>query len=189
MVGPFIDFLYHAHCALIVRAWFIPLHNGTTSVGIVMNQKLYNEKVKESLPPAPSSGPLSTAAPHSSAMTLRYVANIALAPGLVKLLTSNGQLIPGSVKSASDYSYSAPSYAGPGYRIVGDAGGKIILVSQVLLFIFCRSLHRSFLLQWHTPRHDVRFVRRGHHLCVYSTRLFRGIRQRVAYEAGGDQLY
>lgn len=31
----------------------------------------------------------------------------------------------GSVKSASDFSYSAPSYAGNGYRIVGDAGAFI----------------------------------------------------------------
>ena len=27
------------------------------------------------------------------------------------------------VKAASDFSYSAPSYAGPHYRIAGDAGG------------------------------------------------------------------
>ena len=30
---------------------------------------------------------------------------------------------PEGVKAASDFSYSAPSYAGPHYRIAGDAGG------------------------------------------------------------------
>lgn len=36
------------------------------------------------------------------------------------LVTDKGPVI----RSASDYSYSATSYAGPGYRIVGDAAGE-----------------------------------------------------------------
>lgn len=32
------------------------------------------------------------------------------------------------VNSASDYSYQASHYAGPHYRLVGDAGGKNILL-------------------------------------------------------------
>ena len=37
-------------------------------------------------------------------------------------LRNSGQ--PGAIKSASDFSYSASSYAGDHYRIAGDAGGK-----------------------------------------------------------------
>ena len=33
-----------------------------------------------------------------------------------------------TIRTAGDYSYSASSYAGPGYRIVGDAGGMSSLV-------------------------------------------------------------
>lgn len=90
-------------------AWFIPL-NGTTSIGIVMDQKAHNEKCKSPLPP-------------TSKMLDRYLSNLSLAPGVVKLITSSGKLTPGSVKSASDFSYAANRYGGDGYRIIGDAGG------------------------------------------------------------------
>jgi hypothetical protein len=56
-------------------------------------------------------------------MISRYVSSLSLAPGVVRLITQEGKLVEGSVKSASDFSYSAPSYAGHGYRIIGDAGG------------------------------------------------------------------
>lgn len=87
-------------------AWFIPLHNGSTSVGVVINQKVYNANASSSV-----------------TLAARYLVNLSLAPGVVKLI-AKGKLVPGSVKSASDFSYSAPSYAGPNYRIVGDAGGQ-----------------------------------------------------------------
>jgi len=48
---------------------------------------------------------------------------LSLAPGVVKLISQVGKLVEGSVKSATDFSYSAPTYAGNGYRIIGDAGG------------------------------------------------------------------
>jgi hypothetical protein len=67
----------------------------------------------------------------------RYRQKLALAPGVIKLI-GDGTLIPFpaedldahdinttsavKVRSASDYSYSASEYAGPGFRIVGDAG-------------------------------------------------------------------
>ncbi|KAL9711644.1 hypothetical protein Ac2012v2_004715 [Leucoagaricus gongylophorus] len=88
-------------------AWFIPLHNGSTSVGVVINQKVYNANASSSV-----------------TLAARYLVNLNLAPGVVKLI-AKGKLVPGSVKSASDFSYSAPSYAGPNYRIVGDAGAFI----------------------------------------------------------------
>ncbi len=52
----------------------------------------------------------------------RYLAALELAPQLSKLL-KGGKLTSSSVKMTTDFSYSAPSHAGPGYRIVGDAGG------------------------------------------------------------------
>ncbi|KAJ3931130.1 MAG: FAD binding domain-containing protein [Lentinula lateritia] len=120
-------------------AWFIPLHNGKTSVGIVMNQEQYNK-----------SRPSSSDAQYECSLVGRYLANLRLAPGVARLLCGkdvvhNGsdseheihvpieeeilhqqaKLEPGSVRSASDFSYSAPNYAGKGFRIVGDAGAFI----------------------------------------------------------------
>lgn len=40
-----------------------------------------------------------------------------------KMGTHGIETVDGPVRSASDFSYSAPSYAGEGYRIIGDAGG------------------------------------------------------------------
>ncbi|KAG1824034.1 hypothetical protein EV424DRAFT_1527459 [Suillus variegatus] len=99
-------------------AWFIPLHDGTTSIGVVMNQDIHNEKVR---------------ALKGKSLEYRYRLSITLAPTLVKLIgtgkmvqkeTAGGQ--PGQldllVRSASDFSYSASNYGGPGFRLVGDAG-------------------------------------------------------------------
>ncbi|KAJ7729520.1 FAD binding domain-containing protein [Mycena maculata] len=105
-------------------AWFIPLHHGQTSIGIVMNQKIYNEKLKEPVEPTcflPSSTPNLT----NSSMVKRYLFNISLAPGVLELITDAGVMEADSVRSATDFSYSAPSYGDCGYRIVGDAGAFI----------------------------------------------------------------
>ncbi|KAK0226141.1 FAD binding domain-containing protein [Armillaria fumosa] len=105
-------------------AWFIPLHNGTTSVGVVMNQDIYNQKLKRPTPPSPFP---SAPAPSdlNSDNTARYLASLSLAPHLVDLIGDKGMLMEGTIAKASDYSYSAPSYAGNGFRIVGDAGAFI----------------------------------------------------------------
>ena len=117
-------------------AWFIPLHDGTTSIGIVMNQKIFNAKAK-----------CTDSAP-SPSLTSRYRSYLPLAPGLLELigdgvLTTKPVSPPNSpngndstandfksneplVKSATDFSYSADQYAGNGYRIVGDAGCRSI---------------------------------------------------------------
>jgi hypothetical protein len=110
-------------------AWFIPLHDGTTSIGIVMNQKIFNAKAKSN--------------DSTPSLTSRYRSYLPLAPGLLELigdgvLTTKPISPPSSpngsdpandfksneplVKSATDFSYSADQYAGNGYRIVGDAG-------------------------------------------------------------------
>ncbi|KAJ3998709.1 hypothetical protein F5050DRAFT_1742720 [Lentinula boryana] len=104
-------------------AWFIPINNGTTSVGFVRNQKMHNEgKELDRNVPCGLSFP---DVPRSTTITTRYMTMFNLAPGIVKLITARGSFVEGSVKSASDYSYSAPSYAGPGFRIAGDAGAFI----------------------------------------------------------------
>ncbi|KAF7562620.1 hypothetical protein G7046_g1523 [Stylonectria norvegica] len=86
-------------------AWLIPLHNGTTSVGIVENQELSIKKKKA-----------------SKAETSQefYLENLKLAPNLLALIGEGTQIE--KVKSASDYSYSASAYAFPYARCVGDAG-------------------------------------------------------------------
>ncbi|KDQ09292.1 hypothetical protein BOTBODRAFT_137937 [Botryobasidium botryosum FD-172 SS1] len=98
-------------------AWMIPLHNGTTSVGIVMNQEISNKK-KANHP----SG-------RSPSMQEHYLEQLKFAPSILALV-GPGELVKDAttgsvVKSASDYSYSASSYAGDHYRIVGDAGAFI----------------------------------------------------------------
>ncbi|KAF9049926.1 FAD binding domain-containing protein [Panaeolus papilionaceus] len=105
-------------------AWFIPLHDGTTSIGVVMNEKAYKRRCQEPLPPSPFH-PTCTPFEVSSMMTALYLANISLAPGLMRLVTDHSLLKESSVRSASDFSYSAPSYAGYRYRIIGDAGAFI----------------------------------------------------------------
>ncbi|KAJ7062686.1 putative halogenase [Mycena amicta] len=88
-------------------AWFIPLHNGTTSVGVVLKEDSSRSK---------KNGSGSDARTH-------YVSQLKLAPGVLHLL--GDAKITGDVKSAGDYSYSATQYAGPHYRIAGDAGAFI----------------------------------------------------------------
>ncbi|KAK1230493.1 hypothetical protein PQX77_006421 [Marasmius sp. AFHP31] len=103
-------------------AWFIPINNGTTSVGIVRNQKMHNER------PSAAEIPFANEAvpnPTNSTMVAQYLSNLSLVPGIVGFITKDGSLVEGSVKSASDYSYSAPVYAGNNYRIAGDAGAFI----------------------------------------------------------------
>lgn len=88
-------------------AWFIPLHNGTTSVGIVMNQTMSTDKKR------------------ASSLNGKdfYMASIREARGVHHLL-SQAELAT-EIKYASDWSYSASAYASPYVRIVGDAGAFI----------------------------------------------------------------
>lgn len=96
-------------------AWAIPLRGGYTSVGLVMNQELSTQK-KRSKTPVQSTQEF-------------YLEQLTLTPNLWDFISS-GELVDcpdggAKVKSASDYSYSASLYAGPGLRIVGDAGAFI----------------------------------------------------------------
>ena len=85
--------------------WAIPLHNGTLSVGVVMRQDLFFGKKK---------------AAGSPPQIDMYKLCLKCAAQINKLL--KGAEISGDVKMASDWSYSANAYAGPNFRIAGDAG-------------------------------------------------------------------
>ncbi|KAL4909260.1 hypothetical protein BDW74DRAFT_146269 [Aspergillus multicolor] len=87
-------------------AWLIPLHNGTTSVGVVRNQTIATEKK-------------STAA----SLEAYFEDALILAPMLSDILHQNStseRVTP--IKSASDYSYHSTCYSFTYARIVGDAG-------------------------------------------------------------------
>ncbi|KAL9598782.1 MAG: hypothetical protein Q9219_004280 [cf. Caloplaca sp. 3 TL-2023] len=88
-------------------AWLIPLHNGTTSVGVVMKQELQVAK-KKAMADSPSKN------------KDFYLSSLKLAPNLSKLI-GEGELTT-DIKNASDFSYNSSSYGYPYVRIVGDAG-------------------------------------------------------------------
>ncbi|KAH6851189.1 O-methyltransferase-domain-containing protein [Chaetomium sp. MPI-CAGE-AT-0009] len=88
--------------------WFIPLHDGTHSIGIVQNQEMATAKKRASGSPSTKDF---------------YTQSLDLVPG-IKALLSEAELVS-DVKSASDWSYSADTYAFPYARIAGDAGAFI----------------------------------------------------------------
>ncbi|KAJ7149191.1 putative halogenase [Mycena crocata] len=90
-------------------AWFIPLHGGKVSVGIVLKEESSRGKK------AGLSG--------TDANSQHYLNQLKLVPG-VKQLLGDAKFV-GEVRSAGDYSYSASRYAGPNYRIAGDVGAFI----------------------------------------------------------------
>ncbi|KAI9458851.1 FAD/NAD(P)-binding domain-containing protein [Lactarius psammicola] len=159
-------------------AWFIPLGESLTSVGIVRDQTAFNRSAQahrfrssQSFSPSPvtplvsfrgasptsssvdslsplSANPLSHGTPPSSPSSptfpfspggswsapvgaeQRYLSALDLAPGVKQLLCPDGVMLRGdsdsdTVRTASDYSYSASYYAGENFRIVGDAGAFI----------------------------------------------------------------
>ncbi|KAJ7244197.1 hypothetical protein B0H12DRAFT_814044 [Mycena haematopus] len=149
-------------------AWFIPLHTGLTSVGVVMNQKIYNQKMK-----AQSEPTCSTPNPTKSNLVNQYLCNLLLAPGIVELV-GTAVMEPGSVRSATDFSYSAPSYSDCGYRIIGDAGAFIdpFFSSGVHLALtsalsaastICASIRgdctEAIAADWHTKRVSTSYTR------------------------------
>ncbi|KIK62692.1 hypothetical protein GYMLUDRAFT_259974 [Collybiopsis luxurians FD-317 M1] len=97
-------------------AWFIPLHIGT-SVGVVVKQELSDEKRAT----AKTRG-------LDSSLYGHYMRLLDSAPN-IKAMIANAAIIKNNneivVRTASDYSYHSDSYAGPHYRIIGDAGAFI----------------------------------------------------------------
>ncbi|KXN81056.1 Tryptophan 2-halogenase [Leucoagaricus sp. SymC.cos] len=98
-------------------AWFIPLHDGKVSVGIVMDENVSKSK-KASMEKK-----------GDESLTLRhYLQELSANATKIKSFISQGTLMEYSgtkIRTASDYSYSGSSYAGLNYRIVGDAGAFI----------------------------------------------------------------
>ncbi|KAL9114361.1 MAG: hypothetical protein Q9187_007493 [Circinaria calcarea] len=85
--------------------WSIPLHNGTRSVGVSMNQDISISRKKSMNSPSSRD---------------YYLNALKLTPSIMKLLT-NAKLVS-DIKSASNWSYSASFYASPIVRVVGDSG-------------------------------------------------------------------
>nr|QTX15978.1 halogenase [Aspergillus westerdijkiae] len=88
--------------------WFIPLHNGTTSIGVVMNQEMATKKKKQS------------SVTSSRAFYLESIEGARAISCLLEPAT-----LEGDIKQASDWSYNASAYGSPYLRVVGDAGAFI----------------------------------------------------------------
>ncbi|KAI4141556.1 MAG: hypothetical protein LQ341_003495 [Variospora aurantia] len=87
--------------------WTIPLHNGTTSVGVVRNQAVATQRKKEM---------------DFASSKDYYLDGLQGAPGILKVLGETAELVSDDIKNASDWSYSAGGYASPHIRVAGDAG-------------------------------------------------------------------
>jgi len=86
--------------------WAIPLHDGTMSVGTVMLQE--RSATRKRALDAPS--------------TLEFYKDcLTLAPEISSRL-EEAELVSPNIKAGADWSYSATEYAGPNFRVVGDAG-------------------------------------------------------------------
>jgi len=99
---------------------------GTASVGIVQDEKVSRSKRAN----------MSTGPEEDKSMN-HYMEQLKLVPNLLRLLEKS--TCTGVVKSAGDYSYAADRYAGPRFRLAGDAGGTSISVLQE-----CRAIFTSF---------------------------------------------
>ncbi|ETW77133.1 putative halogenase [Heterobasidion irregulare TC 32-1] len=90
-------------------AWLIPLHDGTTSIGLVMHQDNSNRKKSE----------------NAGGLEEHYLEQLKLAPGVQGLIGERGSYVKSSVKSTADYSYHAGCYSGDHFRLVGDAAAFV----------------------------------------------------------------
>ncbi|KXG50018.1 Tryptophan halogenase [Penicillium griseofulvum] len=86
--------------------WMLPLHNGTVSIGAVVRRDIFLAKKK--------------ALPEGTTEAQALASLVALCPTISSYLEP-AELASG-IRQATDYSYSASAYAGPNFRIVGDAG-------------------------------------------------------------------
>ncbi|KAF8162502.1 hypothetical protein K438DRAFT_2025490 [Mycena galopus ATCC 62051] len=94
--------------------WVIPLHDGTSSIGVVMHQDSSNAKKAAVM----ANGKTPT-------LTEHYLDQLQFVPGVKELIGDKGSLTPGSVKSAGDFSYSASRYSGNHFRVIGDAANFV----------------------------------------------------------------
>lgn len=85
------------------------------SVGIVLNQEKSNAKKAAA-----------KAAGEDTSLSAHYHRQLKYTPNIVALLGDATMVKKDDIaliSSASDYSYQASHYAGPHYRLIGDAGG------------------------------------------------------------------
>ncbi|KAJ5174141.1 radH flavin-dependent halogenase [Penicillium canariense] len=130
--------------------WFIPLEENRVSVGVVMEQK--SATAKKKLMESPSS-------------RTWLLAQVKEAPEISVLLAK--ATLVSDVKSASDWSYTASTYASTNIRIVGDAGCFIdpLFSSGIHLALtgafsaaatICSSIRgdcsEKFAADWHSKR-------------------------------------
>lgn len=87
--------------------WFIPLHNGTVSVGIVVHRDEFARMKQE----------------HGGDLEKIFAAGVQLCPEICRLLADAHT--EGGTHVWQDYSYVANTFAGPHYRLAGDAAGFI----------------------------------------------------------------
>ncbi|KAJ7877968.1 hypothetical protein B0H14DRAFT_1663687 [Mycena olivaceomarginata] len=95
-------------------SWTIPLNDGTTSIGFVMHQSASNAKKATMMPDGTK-----------PSLTEHYLDQFQFVPGVRELVGDTGTMIPGSTKSAADYSYWASRYSGDHFRIIGDAANFV----------------------------------------------------------------
>jgi hypothetical protein len=115
--------------------WAIPLHDGTISVGVVLHRDVH-------------------AAWHADlgSNDAVYARGLALCPTIAALLTEATRET--AVRVWSDYSYVATRFAGPGFRLAGDAAGFIDP-------LFSSGVHMA-LLGGMTAAATICAARRGH---------------------------
>jgi flavin-dependent dehydrogenase len=99
--------------------WAIPLHDRTLSVGVVVHRDVYKHRRK---------------AAHS--LEDYFAKTLELSPDVTSLIYEASR--EGEVRSWRDYSYFAKAFAGPGYRLAGDAAGFIDP-------LFSTGVHLAFL--------------------------------------------
>ena len=93
-------------------AWYIPLHDGTISVGIVEAEDCNRRKKNE----------VKDGCPSDDALRAHYLRELELVPNLRRLLgDATFAEDKGGVRTAGDYSYNSKAYGGVNWRLAGDA--------------------------------------------------------------------
>ncbi|MEZ4383568.1 MAG: NAD(P)/FAD-dependent oxidoreductase [Nannocystaceae bacterium] len=99
--------------------WAVPLHDGTLSVGIVVHRDEFR-RLREA----------------EGGAAGVYAACVAKSPEVAAMLA--GAAREGAIQTWQDFSYVAERFAGPGYRVVGDAAAFIDP-------LFSTGVHMAFL--------------------------------------------
>lgn len=86
--------------------WAIPLHDGRLSVGVVLHRDVFRARRSE-----------------LGSNEAVFLEALKTSPDVTSLLRNATR--DGEIRVWRDYSYFAGSYAGPGYRLAGDAAGFI----------------------------------------------------------------